>query len=253
MISWSVSKTEGGCQLLKPSVPFCSPACASDATCVEAGVCRANPVDHSVGAVIVTGLKTASGPTNFTMEPLPPKYNYQQPASVGLLNPPAEEGAEITVAAAGGDYQPFELKASGIAPLELSGPNPIPMQSNQPLSLAWVPKGAAGQSRMQILVNISVHGGSTGQITCDVEDNGSLEVPASLVTDLINLGVAGYPIVSFTRMSLGGADIAPGRVELKVVSILVRDLGIPGINSCGTDAECPSGQVCTSTRICGTG
>jgi hypothetical protein len=250
LVLWDLHQEADGCQLYTPRIPFCDPECATGLICVLDGVCRGDPTPHSVGIVTVTGLLTASGGTQFTMNPLAPSYTYQNPASASLLYPPADEGAPVQLAAAGGDYGPFELVATGILPLELAGPDPIPMQRDQATSLSWAAKGSAGQSRMQILLNISVHGGNLGKILCDVEDSGSLTVPALLVNQLLNLGIGGYPIATFTRRTAGSATIAPGSVEVQIISTAVRSLSIPGVTSCGIDTDCPSGQRCGSNRVC---
>ena len=41
---------------------------------------------------------------------------------------------------------------------------------------------------MEVLLEISHHGGRKGQLVCRTDDNGSLMIPAELVTELINLG-----------------------------------------------------------------
>jgi Cys-rich repeat protein len=126
------------------------------------------------------------------------------------------------------------------------------MQSGQAMALSWTPQGSAGKSRIQVKVEISHHGGAKGAINCDVEDTGSLSVAASLVTGLINLGVAGFPTVTLNRVSTGSTDITPGRVDLLVVQTVQRFLTIPGVVSCNTNADCPTGQTCTTTKLCGT-
>jgi Cys-rich repeat protein len=203
-----------------------------------------------VGTVTLTGLKTTPTSTEIVMNPVAPGFAYQPTASVNIDYPPADEGAEIAVATSGGDYSAFQLKATGIVPLEVLGPDPVPMQSGQPMALSWTPRGSAGKSRIQVKVEISHHGGAKGAINCDVEDTGSLSVAESLVTGLITLGVAGFPTVTLSRVSTGSTDIAPGRVDLLVVQAVQRSLSIPGVVSCTTNADCPSGQTCTSTRLC---
>jgi hypothetical protein len=105
-------------------------------------------------------------------------------------------------------------------------------------------------ARVQIKLDISHHGGSTGMITCDVADTGTLDIGASLVTQLINLGVAGYPRISLSRVSTGSAAIAPGVVTLQVISTVVRDVVIPGYTSCNTSADCPTGKTCLPSSLC---
>ena len=251
-VLWDLVSELGGCQLVKPRIPFCDPPCATGQTCVADGVCRPDPAPHSVGTVTLKGLTTSPASTEIVMNPVAPGFVYQPAASVNIDYPPASEGAEIAVSTSGGDYPALQLKATGIVPLELLGSDPVPMPSGQPMALSWTPKGSAGKSRIQVKVEISHHGGAKGAINCDVEDTGSLSVADSLVTGLINLGVAGFPTVTLSRVSTGSFDIAPGRVDLLVVDTVQRSLSIPGFVSCTTNADCPSGQTCTSTRLCGT-
>ncbi len=240
----------GGCKVLRPEVPFCDPECGEGTACVGTGQCRAEPTSHSVGTMTVTGLSTQAGASEFTIDPMAPKYNYQPGASVRLAYPPATEGTEIKVATAGGDYDPFEVKSSGIAPLEVTSATPIAMNRGQNLTVTWTPKGSGGQSSIEVLVDISHHGGAKGKIVCTVEDNGSLSIPSSQVDELLDLGKAGFPTVKLSRVARGSVDIAPGRVDLEVYSHVETPLEIEGLISCQNNSECPDGQSCGSTRSC---
>jgi hypothetical protein len=246
---WDTQSSVGECQLITPRQPFCSSECASGSACIADGVCNSDPTTRSVGTVTVTGLMTAASTTEFVIEPVAPKFNYVPLGSVDILNPPCAEGAEIRVATSGGDFAPFEVLAAGIIPLELLGADPIAMQRDQPLLLTWTPKGTTGVSRIGVKVDISHHGGTTGQITCDVDDTGSLAIAASLVNHLMDLGVAGFPTVLLTRRTTGRAP-APAQVTLGVVSNVERALSIPGLVSCSIAADCPSGQTCLSSKNC---
>ncbi|HEY3668695.1 MAG TPA: hypothetical protein VGL19_22010, partial [Polyangiaceae bacterium] len=78
----------------------------------------------------------------------------------------------------------------------------------------------------------------------------SLLIPATLVTSLIELGVAGFPSVSLARTSSGSAAIAPGQVTLQVVSEVTRVLVVAGVQSCMADTDCPSGKTCQQDETC---
>lgn len=87
-------------------------------------------------------------------------------------------------------------------------------------------------------------------VTCQVPDTGSTEIPEPLVTELIALGVAGYPTVSLTRVTSDSASISAGRVDLLVMSQMSLQVQIPGLISCSEQEPCPDGQECTPARKC---
>lgn len=118
------------------------------------------------------------------------------------------------------------------------------------LSLSWTPPGASATSRIGIKVDISHHGGSKGKIECDVPDTGSLEISADLITELIQLGVAGYPSVTLKRSTGAETSIAPGKVTLQALSAVSIDLQVAGVTSCSTDDDCASGKTCQSNETC---
>ena len=251
---WKLASSEGGCHLFTPLLPFCDPECdVTTTTCVEGsagGECRLNPAAHSVGAVTISGLQTVAGNTEFTMNALSPKFNYLAPGSVELPYPPCAEGDVIRLSAAGADYSAFEISVTGINPLELLGPDPIPIGSGQPLPLQWTPPGAGATSRIVIRVDISHHGGSKGMIECEVGDTGSYDVPASLMTELIDLGYYGFPLVDVTRTAVGSATIEPGLVEFAIRSNVERYLEIPGLTSCHSNNDCTPPETCQFGKVC---
>ncbi len=114
LLVWEPKLTSGGCTVLTPRVPFCSTPCGS-AACVEDDTCQAYPTARSVGTVTVKGLKTSTGATSFSMDPL--ANNYQP--SEDLPYPAFAEGETVTFSAAGSWSPAFTLTATGIAPLEL--------------------------------------------------------------------------------------------------------------------------------------
>jgi len=247
---WQVEQTSGPCKLYKARAPLCDPSCESGSVCINDGVCKANPKAHSVGDVTVTGLKADDTTTQFTVSPTT-TFNYAFSGASKLLYPPADEGAAVHLKAAGGDYTAFELSASGIAPITFSSTSDIPLQSGQPLSLDWVAKGASGTSTMEVQVNVNHHGGSSANITCETEDDGSLVIPADMITRLMTIGYSGFPQVEFVRRSVGTANIAPGRVELQMLFSVSRNLSVPGLTSCSQNSDCSNGQTCLSTKQCG--
>jgi hypothetical protein len=234
--------------LLRPRVPFCNTPCGGSAVCVENDTCRAYPKAQSVGTVLVKGIRTTAGASEFSMTAV--ANNYQPAADLTLPYPPFDEGAAISVTSSGGAYAPFTVSAKGIRPLELLTTGTVIVTSNQPIAVMWNPPGISGLAKIHFKLDISHHGGSKGEIDCDTEDTGSLVVPASLVTQLVGLGVAGFPSFLITRTSVGSTAIAPGRVDLTVFSDVERVVQVPGYVDCTEDSACPTGQTCQPDLVC---
>jgi hypothetical protein len=240
---WSVSEQEGECELLTPRVPFCDPDCGGVALCVDDGVCAPYPTAVSVGMVRAIGLGA-----EFSMRPI--AGNYQPPAGTTVDYPPCDEGAEVRLEAEGDAYEPFTLAARCIAPMEF--PGPVRIEPREPLALEWVAGEQPELARIHIGLDISHHGGSRGKIECDVADTGAAEIPAQLLQQLIDLGVAGFPSVIVTRVvtSAGSTEQAE-RVTLTVSSSFENQVEIPGLSSCTADSHCAAGQTCRIDLTCG--
>jgi hypothetical protein len=232
-----LDKEEAGCQLLKAKVPFCSAGCGAD-VCVDTDKCMPYPKAQNVGTVKVMGF----GPDEVSMEPAAPAFAYQ---SATLPNPPCKEGSSTTLQA-----DRFHIEGQCIAPLVLMGADPIPVKRDQPLSLTWTPAGnpSLNFSRILISLDIAHHGGKTGEIDCDVPDTGSFSIPASLVTGLVDLGLAGFPTVLVTRVNTAAAANYP-KVTLASSSSVERAVDT-GVKSCNEDGDCPTGQTCAADRTC---
>lgn len=245
-VIWTVTKEDGDCRVEVPSVPFCDGGCAGG-VCVAAGVCQAYPIGHSVGEVTLGGVNLASGGSEVVLKEVAKAY--QPPAGTMFAYPPFAEGDTITVHAAGGDYGPFDLGAKGVAPLALASSD-FELDEGKALELTWNAAVDPKSSQVHVKLDISHHGGSRGMISCDTDDTGSLTLSAELVTELIGLGVAGFPSVIVTRVSSGLAQIQVGLVELDVSSKVERLVTVAGIDSCTEDADCPDGGVCQADLTC---
>ncbi|WP_437783765.1 hypothetical protein [Sorangium sp. So ce1097] len=246
-IVWEERVAEGGCRLLTPRVPFCNEPCGGSAVCVEDDTCQPYPAAHSAGAVTATGLNLESGEASLVMNPV--ANNYQPPAGAKLRYPPADEGQTVRFEASGDYFSAFAVEARGVSPLELRG-DAVRVDPDQAVTLEWAPPGQAGISTIEVTLDISHHGGTKGKIECAVEDTGSLELPASLVTQLLDLGVAGFPSIVVARKAVGSTTIAQGRVDLVISSQVERPVEVAGLTSCHEDSECPEGQTCQSDLTC---
>ena len=225
---------QGECELLVPLFPFCSEPCAPDA-CTADDVCTPYPKPLNAGTLAVEGLGEA-----LMLQPASAMHVYQSPS---LPNPTCTEGEPVTATVAG-----LTLQAQCIAQLELTGPDPIPVMTGQAVQVSWVPAGA-GDSKIRIGLDIAHHGGKKGEIDCEVPDTGSFEIPEPLVTKLVGLGLAGFPTISVTRVSVG-ADASQANVELTLASNVQRAVDT-GVVSCQEKSQCAADQDCLETKICG--
>jgi hypothetical protein len=241
---WTVTQSAGECQLLKPSSPFCDPACDATETCTAGGVCQSAAVAHSVGTVTVSGVKTAAGESEFSEEP---NSTNAYVFGTSLAYPPFGAGDTVRLSTKGGDYAAFTLEAKAFDPLKTTLTE-VKLESGKATALTWT--AGTADSNIDVLVDISHHGGIKGKIVCSAADDGSLEIPANLVTALVNLGIAGFPTVTLSRQSYGSAELAHGRVDLFLNAPIELPVVIPGVTSCNTDDDCESGKTCSSIYLC---
>jgi hypothetical protein len=245
-VIWTVAQEEGDCRLEKPSVPFCDGGCGAD-VCVAEGVCQPYATGHTVGEVKLSGVNVMGGSSELVLKEI--AKSYQPPPATMFAYPPFAEGDPIAVHAAGGDYEAFELSAKGVAPVAFSSSD-FELEAGKALELAWNGSTDPKAARVRIKLDISHHGGSRGQITCNADDTGMLTISAALMTELIGLGVAGFPSVILTRTSSGSAKIAVGRVELAVSSKVERIVSVAGFESCTEDTDCQDGKTCQADLTC---
>jgi hypothetical protein len=229
-----LESTSGDCELLVPWAPFCSEPCPGGSKCTADDTCTAQPQMLDVGPVVLSGLGD-----ELTMEAI--AGNYQSPT---LPAEPCEEGVAVSVQASS-----FSMEAKCIARLELTTPVPIPVIAGKAVDLAWTPASNGVGSRVKIHLDIAHHGGKKGEINCDVPDTGSFAIPEKLVTQLVKLGLAGYPDIALERYTRD-ADAANPNVALKIGSLIRREVDT-GVISCDDDSQCPSGKTCnTANRTC---
>jgi len=227
---------EGECQLREVTHPFCDPACDGTSLCVRDGECMPYPRAQDMGELEVTGLLTA-----VTLPAFPPNFFYQ---SEELAYPPCEEGATVTLSG-----KSFQAETQCVAPLVVDPASPILVRRGEPVVLTWEAPGDPDLARVHILLDVSHHGGKRGDIVCDVPDTGHYEIPATLVTPLVDLGLAGYPSVILTRRASGVSS--PPEVEFSVAAAVERAVDT-GVRSCVPGVEdCPDGQTCDpATNVC---
>jgi hypothetical protein len=226
------SMSEAGCELLVPV--GCDTPCEASSWCTGKNQCTPKSTVINAGPLALTGL----GGADLDLEPQGNVYAI----SPTLAFPACSEGASVTVQAS-----QFSLAGSCIAPLEVTTAPPVRASAGNSIDLAWTPPDEAG-ARVQIVVEISHHGGFKGEIDCDVPDTGSFSVPEPLVTALNDLGRAGYPTIAVTRKSRATAARAPNvALEISSTVVLAADTGVV---SCAGDQDCMAPETCQPTRIC---
>jgi hypothetical protein len=244
-VIWTVTKEDGDCHVSVPSVPFCSEGCPSE-VCVADDVCQGYPAGHSVGEVTLSGVNLAGGGSELVLKELAKAY--QPPAGTSFAYPPFAEGDTIALSATGGDYSAFDLSATGVAPMTLDSAD-FELDEGKALALTWNAAADPKSSQVHLKLDISHHGGSRGMIECDTDDTGAITISAELITELIGLGVAGFPSVILTRSVHDSAQLEVGLVELVVSSKVERLVTVAGVQSCTEDADCPD-SVCQADLTC---
>jgi hypothetical protein len=239
-----IAATSGPCLRMVPPNLFCDPACTPGTTCDVDGRCIEAPSNLSVGRVLIDGLAapvamTATEPVFF--------YTNLDP----LEHPGCDAGDEIVLKAEGDEaVAEFALGAWGIEALQMPI-DPVRLESERPVSVRWTAPREPGISSVQLVLNITQHGGTPGWIQCEVPDTGAFDLPVALTDQLLAAGYSGYPTLGVTRRSVDSTDTSVGCVELLVLSARLIDVEIPGLISCGDDEDCPPGQSCQGDLRCG--
>lgn len=238
-----VQAEAGGCELLVPRDLFCSTACPSDQACAGNDTCVPKPTKLSGGPVTVEGLLVdlEFAPNGITLD-----------YSKTVLEPfPAyEAGAEITLRTAGATAPAFEATVYGVPQLTSSLPV-VSVKHGEPSHLEWSTEGVPPeQSSIFISFSVNVHGAVTGWIECTAPDTGSFDIPAELVSSLIDLGLSGFPRVSLERRSSATVALDDGCVDVYSSSKLTLEIEVDGLSSCNRDEDCPEGQRCSEELAC---
>ena len=226
------------CKVYKFSRHTCtSPSCTTTQACTASDVCTDKPSLVSVGDVTLDGVGDASVKLSAI------NNNYQNAGE--LAYPGFAEGDDITLTATGEHYPAFTITAPGVAPIELSE-STYSLSSGTPLTLQWTPE-AAGTANLEIVLNISKHGGSAGYLECEVEDSGELTIGAELITALIDLGVAGFPQLAVRRSNRAETQLDAAVIALEVATLAAPTLEIEGYCSCFNSSDCGSCGDTTKT------
>lgn len=239
-VAWALVSA-ANCTVYGIRVPFCEGGC-SNSVCAAENTCQPYPAPRSVGEVTLSGVKTVDGRDTVTL--LGKNESYRTGDGTTLAYPAFAEGDLVQLRATGGDGAAFTIEARGISALDVRVSS-LTLSKTSAIELRWTGANASVGSAVSANLNLSHHGGSTGYLACEgVADTGALTIPPELVSQLIDLGVAGFPTLTVTRESIGYAATAKGRVALVLSSEFVRTLAVEGFTSCETDAECAPPERC---------
>lgn len=231
---------DGDCVLLKRNNPFCSPACAPKETC-DFGTCVPYPTEQGLGTATVTGLLEP-----VEMTPVPPGAKY---FDISIPHPPADPGALITLTTTGDVYPAVELHGVGVEMLTMTTTDLV-IESGVPLAVGWVPPAAeVARGEIWMRLNVDQHGVTPVMLTCVTADDGSFDLSASLIDQLLALGVTGYPSLAVNRRTIDTAEIGdvdgePGCMEFRVASTANPSVRVDGYTPCLTDIDCPPPTTC---------
>ncbi len=231
---------DGDCVLLKRNNPFCSPACAPLETC-DFGTCVPYPTEQGLGTATVTGLLEA-----VEMLPVPPGAKY---FDITVPHPPADPGALITLTTTGDVYPAVELHGVGVEMLSMTTTDLV-IESGLPLVVGWDPPVAeVARAEIWMRLNVDQHGVTPVMLTCVTADDGAFDLSATLIDQLLALGVTGYPSLAVHRRTIDTAEIGdvegePGCMEFRVASTANPSVRVEGYTPCLTDFDCPPPLTC---------
>ncbi len=245
MFVWEETAREGDCAVQRRPTLFCDPQCITPQTCGDDGTCIDAPEKQGIGTVTLSGLSVA---VEITPDEVTNNYYFLG----SIPDPGLTPSSTIGLSASGGYFPAFELTAPGIEALSVTTQS-LTVSGDAPVTVAWTP-AADPVGRVRVVLNLSSHGSDTIQLQCDVEDTGSVEIPASLLSELIGLEVAGYPRLTVIRESADSTAVSSGCIDLLVQSTLVIEgtaVQIAGVTYCTSVDDCPSGQDCLENLTCG--
>ncbi len=204
---------EGGCRLMQRGNPFCDPVCPPGETCDFNGVCIPYPEQRSVGNVTINGL-------NKTVSMDPSAY-----FDASMPHPGFDPGADISLVAAGEDYEGFAMWGVGVTPLELPD-STWSLQTGQPLEVTWIPAEDGENVEVHLSMNVDQHGNTPVTLYCDLPDTGSTAIPAALIDALLGYGITGFASGHIFRRTVDHIDVADGCIQLEVFSHLTAGVDV---------------------------
>ncbi len=227
--------TDGDCRLMRRNIPNCNPACGAGETCDWDGSCVPFPAGQDIGIVTFGGLQQ-----DLVIEPVVPGFSY---FALSLPNPVYLPGDLIELRTFGSQYgDDIELHGVGVDLMDLGGADQWVLVDGEDLEITWA--AAAGRAEVHMQLNIDQHGQTPVQLFCEFEDDGTGTVPDSLIDQLINFGVSGFPNATLSRRTVDSTPMGDGCMQLRVSSPVTPDVRVDGFIPCLSDMDCPNGQTC---------
>lgn len=229
----------GDCRLMRRNNPFCAPPCGPGTTCDFDGSCIPFPLPQDLGDVAISGLTEGT----VTMTPVQPGNNY---FNTQVPNPPFDAGAAILMTTgAKGAYGAKMLHGRGFEVLAANDSWSVAASAD--FEVTWTAPTAATEGvKVHLEMNLDQHGNSPIILTCDFDDDGSATVPASLIDELLNSGISGFPNGELRRQTVDSVPMGSLCMELVVSSGIVPSVQIDGHTPCNTTLDCPAGQICNA-------
>jgi len=203
---------DGACTVMESENPECDPGCnTTSETCSIDDECVPAPEPLSAGDVVLSGLtipvtaphKGASG-YFFT------EFDGAEPFAAG---------ADIELAAKGGDVPAFKLQGEGVAPIEPVG-DYWTISKGQPVTFEWKP--ADGPGLILAKIDFSQHADLPVYVECVTEDVGSVTVSAALVDKVLSYGLKPSTAaikLEIRRFTTDSALVGPGCIDFMVSSV----------------------------------
>jgi hypothetical protein len=172
VINWKMFEVtlEAGDCVYFTEIEDCPTPCGADHWCTPADVCEPVPVYRHAGVLTLEGLS------------VPVSLSPEADGRYGMTYLPPDvfqQGDTITLNAAGGETPAFTLSTTGVEDVEPAFPCDLGLQDGQDLVITWTPSSGPGFIRFEMFTHR--HSGHGPMVLCEVEDTGSLTVPAVII------------------------------------------------------------------------